>query len=249
MDSPASSREDQEASAASPPPSGIAPRAREIVHLINAMRSRLDLIGASAAGLPDVAAEIQVCQSQLRDLEWMLWDFSQASEQLAHDARHDALTKVWNRRAFDECLSLQLAIANRYQTVFSVVLFDIDAFKQINDAHGHLVGDAVLSQLAQGVQNSVRASDLFARYGGEEFAAVLPQTGLQGAVSIAERVRKSIASTPFVVVGGEVFVNVSAGVTEFEPGDTVDSILARADAALYEAKQAGRNRTAARRGR
>ena len=129
-------------------------------------------------------------------------------------------------------MSSQLALSSRYGAVFSLALFDIDHFKQVNDREGHLHGDRVLQELA--ACELVRPRDRhLGRFGGEEFLVVMPQTDLAGATRFAERLRREVAA--------RVGVTVSGGLAAAQAGDTADSIIARADPALYAAKRAGRN--------
>lgn len=149
------------------------------------------------------------------------------------EVRTDPLTGVSNRRGLDETLDSQLAMMNRYGSGFSIVIFDIDRFKRINDEHGHLEGDRLLQRLARLLDDCVRETDIVARYGGEEFVVVMPQTDLEGAVTFADRWRKKVAD--------ETPLSVSGGVSTALDGDNPDSLLARADTALYSAKSGGRN--------
>lgn len=149
------------------------------------------------------------------------------------ELRSDPLTGVNNRRAFDDALAMQFALLHRYDTEFSLVMFDIDHFKQVNDELGHLEGDRVLRQFAQLVDESVRDTDVVARFGGEEFVVILPQTDLAGACTFAERLRRKIEQLFSFTVSGGVAVALD--------GDTPDSLVGRVDAALYHAKSAGRN--------
>ena len=197
---------------------------------------------------PEWAARLELVLAENHDLQEKLHHFTRSiQDQLADldqylkEARTDALTGLWNRRAFEEHLSIQLAIATRYHTPFSIVLFDIDHFKQVNDVHGHAAGDEVLRQFAFILTDGVRACDLVTRYGGEEYALLLPQSGLVGAASIAERLRIQTQSTPFQAVGTEIFLQISAGVATFAAGDDCEALLVRADRALYRSKDAGRN--------
>ncbi len=145
----------------------------------------------------------------------------------------DPLTGISNRRALDDAITSQFAMMNRYDTQFSVAIFDIDHFKQVNDEQGHLQGDQILQRLARLLDESVRETDVLARYGGEEFVVVMPQTGLDGACIFAERLRTKVER--------EMEVTVSGGVAEALDGDTPETLMARADAALYAAKKDGRN--------
>jgi diguanylate cyclase (GGDEF)-like protein len=133
--------------------------------------------------------------------------------------------------------------AQRLELSFSVGMVDVDHFKQCNDKHGHLVGDAVLKKIAEKLKNSVREVDMIARYGGEEFCVVLPETTKTLAMSVAERLRKSVESKEIKAFDENVKVTVSVGVATYpEDGEDVDALIERADTALYKAKRAGRNR-------
>ncbi|MCC7195744.1 MAG: diguanylate cyclase [Gemmatimonadaceae bacterium] len=159
-------------------------------------------------------------------------------------ARTDPLTQVLNRRALTMQLVAEMDRARRYGTDISVLMVDLDHFKRVNDTMGHLVGDDVLRELARLLQQSVRSVDFVARYGGEEFVAVLPETALAGAVVFAERLRERIAATKFVPAHGGVYLTASIGVASYPAPEihTVDDMIARADEALYRAKEQGRNR-------
>jgi len=156
----------------------------------------------------------------------------------------DGLTQVANKRHFVEFLERELARAIRHGRPLSLVLFDLDHFKRINDRFGHLAGDRVLNGIAALVSAQVRRDELLARYGGEEFAVVLPETSLDAAALFCERIRAGIESATFDFDGEPLQATVSLGVTELVPTDTLESLIARADALLYEAKESGRNRVA-----
>ncbi|HVE78389.1 MAG TPA: GGDEF domain-containing protein, partial [Gemmatimonadaceae bacterium] len=167
-------------------------------------------------------------------------------EQLATLATTDPLTQLPNRRALVDRLTLEVDRARRYGTVVTLLMVDLDHFKRENDTYGHLAGDDALRELAMLLQEAIRTVDVAARYGGEEFVVVLPETGIDGAVMFAERVRELVASHAFVVPGATLHLTASIGVAAF-PGERVGSIeelVAQADAALYRAKAAGRNRVA-----
>jgi diguanylate cyclase (GGDEF)-like protein/PAS domain S-box-containing protein len=156
-----------------------------------------------------------------------------------HDqAYRDSLTGLPNRRAFDERLAAEIERGRRYGQVFSLLLFDIDHFKTINDTHGHAVGDQVLQHLARVTLTRLRLADALARWGGEEFALLLPETAAAGALRLAEQLREVIAATDFPAIGR---LTVSIGVTEFLPEDNGDRLFRRVDRALYAAKEQGRN--------
>lgn len=164
---------------------------------------------------------------------------AQMQAELERLATTDSLTGLRNRRAFDELLGLELTRAQRYGHPLTLILFDIDRFKQINDRHGHQAGDRVLVELARVVGSRLRASEVFARWGGEEFFIFAPNTDAAQAAHLAEEIRARVASHDFPAVGQ---VTISLGVTQYAPGDSRDSLLKRADAALYRAKAGGRNR-------
>ena len=160
-------------------------------------------------------------------------------------AQTDPLTKALNRRALSERLAAEMERVRRYSTTMSLLLIDLDHFKQINDTHGHLAGDDVLIEVAALLQRVVRAVDVVARYGGEEFVVVLPETGGPGAEAFAERLRELIEAQSFVASRGRpIRLTTSIGVSSF-PGfgvESVEDLLANADQALYRAKSEGRNR-------
>jgi two-component system, cell cycle response regulator len=155
----------------------------------------------------------------------------------------DGLTQVHNRRYFDEQIDRELSRSRRYERVLSLVMMDIDHFKQINDQHGHLAGDYVLKQLASTVRTKIRREDVFARYGGEEFSIILPEIDLKGAKLFAEKVRQMISKQHFVFDKTHIPVTVSVGVAILQPQHREAGDLVRAaDEKLYEAKTSGRNR-------
>jgi len=161
----------------------------------------------------------------------------------------DALTGAFNRRYLMEQLPREVDRCRRYAYPLSVLMCDIDHFKQLNDARGHAAGDDVLQQFAARMQKSIRTtSDWIARYGGEEFLIVLPDTGHDGAMVVAEKMRSIMTATPFVTRAGDVQITASFGVaatTEQGPDLTlkVETLIRTADECLYRSKQAGRNRT------
>jgi diguanylate cyclase (GGDEF)-like protein len=155
----------------------------------------------------------------------------------------DGLTGVHNKRFFMEFLDREMARCQRHGRPLSLVMFDIDHFKQINDQHGHLTGDYVLKELARRLQQRIRREELLSRYGGEEFAAVLPETGRAGALEFGEQIRLLVARDPFEFEGDKLPVTISIGIAVLE-ADPLDlaAFIKLADENLYKAKRAGRNR-------
>lgn len=153
----------------------------------------------------------------------------------------DALTGLANRRWAEAQLDLELARTERYGGGFAVIVVDIDRFKRLNDVHGHAVGDEVLVGLAATLRRSLRATDRVARWGGEEFLVLAPETPLPAAIELADTLRRQVAATPF---DHGLVVTISLGVAGWERGDTRGTLVERADAALYRAKGAGRDRVA-----
>jgi Ca-activated chloride channel family protein len=155
----------------------------------------------------------------------------------------DGLTQIHNKRYLLEALDRELVRARRHERDFSLLIFDIDHFKRINDTHGHLAGDFVLRELARVVDSRRRRDEVFARYGGEEFALVLPETSLEGAVALAEAVRERVAEHLFRFQSDTIRVTVSVGAAVLVEGDQkAADLIKRADERLYAAKNGGRNR-------
>jgi len=155
----------------------------------------------------------------------------------------DGLTQIHNKRALFEALEKELMRARRYDRDLSLLMFDIDFFKRINDQYGHLAGDHVLRELARIVQERIRREEVFARYGGEEFVILLPETPLPGAAALAESLRARVANHSFVFQGERIPVTVSIGTALLGENDKVAAdLIQRADEKLYEAKRGGRNR-------
>ncbi|MGQ9536078.1 MAG: diguanylate cyclase [Actinomycetota bacterium] len=174
----------------------------------------------------------------------MIVDNSRLYEGAKRMAITDGLTKIYNHRFFQELFDKEYKRSLRYNTVFSLIMLDIDFFKKLNDTYGHLFGDEILKETAALIKGCLRSMDILARYGGEEFAILLPETDLESAVQTAERIRMAMENHDFTSPEGKpVRVTVSQGVTSFPSPDVQDrsDIVAKADAALYEAKESGRN--------
>lgn len=170
-------------------------------------------------------------------------DLTAANAKLQHDVLHDALTEVWNRRGALDHAERLMALRQRHERPFSVIVLDLDGFKTINDRYGHPAGDQVLKRFARFCETFLRAEDIIARVGGEEFLILLPETGVEAAMATAERLRAQTHTLTFRSDDGPYQISASFGVTEAQPDDaSFDAVLRRADRALYRAKSEGRDR-------
>jgi diguanylate cyclase (GGDEF)-like protein len=183
--------------------------------------------------------------SYIRRLRANLANVSIKLEDIEEQARRDELTGVFNRRVLMAALTAEKNRCDRTGEVFCVCIIDVDFFKRVNDEIGHLAGDEVLRRLAQVVQQDLRAMDVFGRYGGEEFMQILPHTRMDGALARADRVRMQARALDLSDFAQACSISVSIGVAQYRSGESVMETLSRADAALYDAKRAGRNRVIA----
>lgn len=154
----------------------------------------------------------------------------------------DGLTQIHNKRFLQESLEREVNRARRHNRDLSVLMFDIDHFKRVNDQYGHLAGDHVLREVAHVVQERIRRDEIFARWGGEEFALVLPETPLEGAYQLGEDLRLRIQGHRFVFQGEQIPVTISGGAALLQEDQGGSELIKAADAKLYEAKRSGRNR-------
>lgn len=182
-------------------------------------------------------------QEDLICTRYRLEEQAQEIDHVRREARSDALTEVPNRRAFDEKLHLLLNDWRQENKPFTLILADLDQFKRVNDAHGHQVGDCVLKAAGSGLKQLAREGDFVGRYGGDEFAILMPNTPRGTGMELADAIRLAIGEHSFSVAvrGGEVSISFSMGIAAPHDGDTDESILKRADQALYHAKRTGRN--------
>lgn len=153
-------------------------------------------------------------------------------------ANTDLLTDLYNRRKIIDLLETEISRARRYSRDFSIIMFDIDNFKDVNDTMGHQAGDIVLTGIGRIIQDEARDTDLCARWGGEEFLVICPETNVQGASEVAERIRRATENSN---LAKGLKLTVSGGVTEFSTEDGIDELLQRADKGLYDAKNKGKN--------
>ena len=170
----------------------------------------------------------------------------QAREAMRFKATHDVLTEVWNRGAILEMLEREIVRSRREGASLGVVIGDLDHFKSVNDTYGHLAGDSVLREVSKRMMASVRSYDMIGRYGGEEFLLLLPGCNREATADKAEQLRTAVAQRPIDTMGGSLQITMSLGGVAVAnwPSDSANQILQMADAALYHAKEAGRNRVA-----
>jgi diguanylate cyclase (GGDEF)-like protein len=200
--------------------------------------------------------EMRIRAQQLADADQVrfgdaIYKFLSGSniESAYHEAIHnmairDGMTGIHNKRFFTEFLEREIAVASRHGHPLTLVMFDVDHFKKVNDSHGHLAGDAVLKDLAARIAPRIRREDLFARYGGEEFACVLPSTALPGGIVFADHLRQLIEERPCSFEDKSIPFTISLGVATMhrETGIDPTALIKRADEHLYTAKRTGRNR-------
>jgi len=218
------------------------------VILLTARGEKGDIVKGLEAGSNDYVAkpyDNEELQARIRVGQRMLELQShllEARDALAHQATHDFLTGVYNRRAIRDRLKEEISRAGREKESLSVGMLDIDHFKNINDTYGHQAGDEALLAFTRCIQDGLREYDCVGRYGGEEFLVIAPGSMGLNKESLYERLRARIAEAEITTNAGKVFLTVSIGVTPGTGRSTVDALLAAADAALYQAKAGGRNR-------
>ena len=187
----------------------------------------------------------KVLEKQLALSKIEIDNLQHSLEAIRTESLTDPLTGLGNRKYFDRSLEGAVATAQTSGEPLSLLLFDIDYFKSFNDSYGHLTGDQVLRLVGMSLKQSIKGQDITARYGGEEFAVVLPNTALRQALTVADHIRRAVMSKELKKKStGEILgrVTISVGVSMLKPGDDTDSLIERADACLYAAKRAGRNR-------
>ena len=203
--------------------------------------------GAREVAAGDLAVDLPVGKGEVGYLtevfNGMVYRLREGRQQLKHLVVTDPLTGISNRRHLMETLESEMGRASRAKAPFAILMADIDRFKKFNDTHGHIAGDEALKAVAEILQEATRGIDRVARYGGEEFLVVLPETGIDGAVRAAERIHERLAKRSVAVGEQSVTLTLSTGVAEFPTdGDSPESLIASADAALYQAKRGGRDR-------
>ncbi len=181
-------------------------------------------------------------QQQLNEAQKKLKEQEQILEKLSRDVNTDFLTQVNNRASFDKRLNEEFTRFKRYGQKFSIIMIDLDHFKEVNDTYGHIAGDRILRAIASLLNDEKRVSDFLARYGGEEFALILPGIDSNSALIVADKLRTKVENTTFRYENYSIHLSLSAGVTEISSEDpTPTDVLKRVDDATYEAKNKGRN--------
>jgi len=183
----------------------------------------------------DLKNKMQVMESQSKTLETKLIEER-------NQALIDPLTEVYNRLAYNERFEQEYGRWKRYGSPLTIAIWDIDFFKKINDTYGHKAGDKALRTIAQVINSNVRETDFFARFGGEEFVVLLPETTLEAAEVVAEKIRMTVEECEFHSKADRVLITVSCGISELRRGDSMETVFERADKNLYRAKETGRNR-------
>lgn len=202
------------------------------------------IISSMAAATFEMAQNTKELESNLSRSKDQIKELNQNIEIIRNESMTDALTGIANRKKFDLTIEKELNFARSENDTLSLLIADIDHFKNFNDTHGHQTGDQVLRLVASILKQNVKGRDLAARYGGEEFAIVLPQTSIHAAKIVADQVRNAVANKELVKKSTNTKlgrITLSVGAAELKADDTIESLIARADKCLYAAKDAGRN--------
>jgi diguanylate cyclase len=212
------------------------------IHEIQAVR---DLLLKETLSLKEHTSrmidEVNQANQRVESANQKIEKLKKQMEKIKQEVSIDPLTRVDNRRAFDAKIKQEFASFKRYGSKSSMIMIDIDHFKMVNDTYGHRTGDGVLRVVAGIIKKEIRDIDSLARYGGEEFAVILPHTVLSPALEVAERLRAKVEESRFSYRGKQFSVTISLGVGEIREDDTLEAFIQRVDAALYAAKDAGRN--------
>lgn len=216
--------------------------ARAFNHMADQLQNAFEKQAAQRQEIEQQKEELEQLYQQLqsanRELEHLNHELAEANRVLALAATTDGLTGLKNHRAFHEALTSAVKMAERFGQPLALIMLDVDHFKRFNDTFGHPAGDELLKQVAEVLKRSARAYDVPARYGGEEFALLLPNTGLEEALRVAERLRQQISA----IINPYAPITASLGVAAYRHGSSPATLLYEADVALYQAKQGGRNR-------
>jgi len=226
------------------------------INVHNGKAELLDLSSTNGTYVNGTRAEQKVLEDgdkiQISSSTILKFAYGDKGERMFHEefyqmANFDAVTGANNKQAFIKRFQEEFSYAKRNKLPMSLIMFDIDFFKKVNDTYGHMAGDYILKRIAEKANDTVRGEDIMARYGGEEFAIILRGSAMPGAIKLAERIRESVASEIYEFEGNNIPVTISLGVATFE-GDnyeTQDELMAAADARLYHSKENGRNQVSA----
>jgi diguanylate cyclase len=223
--------------------------ATELSQLRESVSTRLDILNRHISHAHQVDRDrFAEAQEQIKQLNQRLHTMEseaeilrQATIKAQEEALKDALTGIWNRQALNDTVESEYARWQRHQKPLTMVIWDVDHFKSINDQYGHSAGDVVLKAIAQIFKKTVRKADFMARFGGEEFVGLFPDTDLDSALKLSNKIRQILEKTHFYYQDITVPVTTSAGLAMFEQGDSIEDVFNRADKALYQAKNNGRN--------
>jgi diguanylate cyclase len=221
---------------------GTASDIAELSEVIEELMRETRVVQASAARSRD---EMQSMKSRVEEADREIVRLQSELAQTSKMARHDQLTGALNRKGLDEALELEVVRSNKRGTPLCLALLDVDNFKALNDRYGHQAGDDALVHLARVIREALRPSDTVARYGGEEFIVLLPETDPDDAIAVVTRLQRELTKRFFLHDNDRILITFSAGVTFVPPGEDRQAAIARADAAMYQAKRAGKNRVIA----
>jgi len=212
-------------------------------HQIEAIQSALQQFQTQKDQQEDpLSSQLQALVERVQLMEKGAKQSKEAFEEQRFKALHDALTELPNREAYNERIHHEQSRWQRYKHPLTLAVCDIDFFKRVNDTYGHQAGDRVLKVISRAIAKRLREVDFMARYGGEEFVLIMPETSGESALVLLDKIREALATTPFHFKAEPVQITISIGLAEFTEGDTAESVFERADKALYEAKEGGRNR-------
>ncbi len=214
----------------------------QVTSQLGNIRQALDNFHQSEQEQQALTGQLQTLAEKIKAMEEDAERNRNAMEKHRYKALHDPLTELPNREAYNERVEAEWQRWQRYNHPLTLAVCDLDHFKKINDNFGHQAGDRVLKVISRSIAKRLREVDFFGRYGGEEFVVILPETSLEKAVAVLEKIRAAIANTAFNYKEEPLAITLSMGITEFRAGDTTESVFARADRALYSAKASGRNR-------
>ncbi|NLI82503.1 MAG: diguanylate cyclase [Deltaproteobacteria bacterium] len=193
--------------------------------------------------MEEMDTEMGALQQNLQNMKKEIEQVQEQSRNLEKETLLDPLTGIPNRRAYDLRIREEMQRYHRYQQSFSLLLFDVDHFKGVNDTYGHWAGDKCLKEIIKRIKPAMRECDFLARYGGEEFVVILPGTDRENSQAVGERLRQMIEKTHFLCKGQKIPLTISVGVTSIQPSDRDEAgLFNRVDAAMYEAKRSGRNK-------